>query len=349
MFFSKAGRRSLRPLEPITTQAPPSTPDNLQSTELYGQAVAYLKDYPAGSLMSDESRAVLYSLLRILRPTYIAEIGTFMAGTTEVLARACWENNWGIVYTTDPFGAKRCPGIIRRWPEDLRKYASYHPLTAADFFYYLDGRCISLDFTLIDGNHDYEFAMFDLLMTSRRCRANAVIVMDNAEQSGPFRASRDFLELNPLWREMGNAVAGHDPSVPFDAARASLPDTTFIILQGPPFQPVDRGPISWGQMKTKSTRVTGVNWPLAAQDCAGTLHYQVIFRAFRDGQAPVEVKTISKLRIDAHDAETREHRFPEPLQHPEGAHYTVEIDASWQADPGAPPLALTSSPEPIAG
>ena len=57
--------------------------------------------------------------------------------------------------------------------------------------------------------------------------------MDNAEQSGPFNAARTFLAANPLWRELGSAVASHDPSNPFNPERASLPGTTFIILQAP--------------------------------------------------------------------------------------------------------------------
>jgi hypothetical protein len=57
--------------------------------------------------------------------------------------------------------------------------------------------------------------------------------MDNVEQSGPFNAARTFLASNPLWRKLGSAVAGHDPSDPFNPERASLPETTFIILEAP--------------------------------------------------------------------------------------------------------------------
>lgn len=351
MFFSKDRRRDARPLSAVTTHAPEACVASLQSAPLYADAVSYFTKYPARSLMSDESRAVLYSLIRGRRPTYIAEIGTFYAGTTEVMARACWENNWGIVYTTDPFGADRCPRIIRAWPKDLRKYVSFHPLSSMDFFAYLDQRRVSLDMTLVDGNHDYEFALFDVQMAARRTRPSGIVVMDNAEQSGPFKAARDFLQLNPLWRELGTAIAAYDPAAPFDASRASLPDTSFIILQAPAFQPIGNGPHSWGQTPTGSSRVSGLAFTLAEQPTAGTLHYQVIFRAFfPDGTPPIEAKAIGKVRIDDVKSTLLAHRFDEALQLPPGGHqYTTDIDVSWRADAGAPPLGFAASPQPIEG
>jgi len=80
----------------------------------------YFANYPRQSLMSDHSRTVLFSLVQMHRPQVVVEIGTLYAGTTEVLARALWENGDGIIYTTDPFGAERCPDIIATWPVELR-------------------------------------------------------------------------------------------------------------------------------------------------------------------------------------------------------------------------------------
>ncbi len=289
----QTNKADLRPLSPVTTQSPPASLEALQSTAFYAEALAYLTDYPPRSLMSDNSRAVLFSLIRILRPTYIAEIGTLYAGTTEVLARACWENNWGIIYTADPFGGERCPPIIGRWPEDLKKYASFHPISSMDFFQYLDMRRISLDMTLVDGNHDYEYALFDLQMAARRTRPSGIIIMDNAEQSGPFQAARLFLTLNPHWRELGTAIPDHDPSNPFNTSRASLPETTFILLQAPLHLTLGEGPHSWGQASANGSRIDGLTFTLPQQVTSGSLHYQVIFRAFFTGGTPIEAKTIA--------------------------------------------------------
>lgn len=343
----KPGRSGPRPLAPVTTQPPAPGIAELQSSPAYADACTYFSDYPERSLMSDESRAVLYSLIRTLRPTYIAEIGTFQAGTTEVMARAAWENDWGIVYTTDPFGGERCPRIISKWPKELRKYASFHPLSSMDFFRYLDQRRVSLDLTLIDGDHDYEAALFDLQMAARRTRPSGIVVMDNAEQSGPFTAARTYLSLNPGWRELGRAVADHDPLNPFDACRASIPGTGFILLQAPSCLSVGEGPRSWGQVPMGTSRVRGLVFTLAG-GTAGTLHFQVICRAFfSDGAAPVETKAIGRVRIDSPGPAALAHRFDEPLELPAGALCTIETDLSWQADAGAPPLGLAKAPEPL--
>ena len=84
-----------------------------------------------------------------------------------------------------------------------------------------------------NGNHDFEYALFDLQMAAKLLRPGGVIVMDNAEQTGPYQASRTFLARHAAWRELGNAVASYDALNPFDATRASVPGTTFILLQAP--------------------------------------------------------------------------------------------------------------------
>jgi len=347
-FFKKRQTSDVRPVRALSKHPTPPPDAPLLSTPFYKDAFDFFRNYPERSLMSDESRAVLFTLIRSRRPTYIAEIGTLHAGTTEVMARACWENSGGMIYTADPFGAERCPPIIAGWPKDLQKWVSFHPLSSMDFLMYLMMRRISLDMTLVDGNHDYEFALFDLQMVARLTRPGGIIVMDNAEQSGPFNAARTFLSQNPLWRELGNAIAGYNPSDPFNANRASLPDTTFIILEAPSHPAVGEGPYSWGQTETPSSRMSGLRFALPKQKTAGTLHYHVVFRAFfDDNAAPIEAKTIGRVRIDATDATTVEHAFGQPLQLPKSDKYTVEIDLSWQADASAPPLELTRLPEPM--
>jgi hypothetical protein len=79
--------------------------------------------------MSDHSRAVLYSPVRMMRPQLVAEIGTLHAGTTEVLARALWENGGGVVHTADPYGGDRWPAVISQWPAELQ----FHAKSSMDF------------------------------------------------------------------------------------------------------------------------------------------------------------------------------------------------------------------------
>lgn len=320
----------------------------MSATAGYSKALSYFTTYPKRSFMSDHCRAVLFALVRSLRPKVVAEVGTLYAGTTEVLARALWENGEGALYTTDPFGADRCPNIIARWPQELQKLTQYHALNSMDFFLHLDQRRIALDLVLVDGNHDYEFALFDLLMAARLLRPGGIVVMDNAEQTGPFRASRVFLDANPAWRELGGAIASHHRSHPFDASRASLPGTSFILLRAPQCLPIGEGPHSWGQVKTTSSRLAGFSLDLPRQVTAGTLHYQAILRAFYDDGSIPEGKMVGRLRLDVEEPGTITHEFETPLQFADGFQYTVEIDLSWEPDRGSPLLALAAAPTPLA-
>src|SRR5258706_3140961 len=99
----------------------------MRKTAVYAKLQDYFRhNYPPRALMSEESRAILFTLIRMLRPKVVVEIGTLFAGTTEVMARALWENGEGVIHTTDPFGADRCPGIIAGWPKELRDITVYY-------------------------------------------------------------------------------------------------------------------------------------------------------------------------------------------------------------------------------
>jgi hypothetical protein len=347
-----APARDMRPLSPVATFAPMPIVDMI-ATPAYAQALSYFCDYPASSLMGDHSRALLFALIRMLRPQVVAEIGTLYAGTTEILARSLWENGGGLVYTTDPFGAERCPAIIGKWPSALRDITRFYPMTSMNFFLELERQKVAPGLILVDGNHDHAFALFDLLMAAKLVPARGHIVMDNSEQSGPFHAARTFLGSNPGWAELGNAVAAYDPSDPFKQPRSSVPSTSFLILQAPAHLCVGLGPHSWGQAATSTATMGGFSLDLPAQATAGTLHYQAILRLFAEGNRDVaELKSSGALRLQ-HDgpATTLEHRFKETLRSSmvEPEHFTFEIELSWQAGPGAPPLRLASIPALLPG
>ncbi len=322
------------------------------STATYSDILPYFANYPRQSLMSDHSRTVLFSLVQMHRPQVVVEIGTLYAGTTEVLARALWENGDGIIYTTDPFGAERCPDIIATWPVELREITRFYPLSSMDFFLELERQKVVLDMVLVDGNHDYEFALFDLLMAAKLLRPSGIVIMDNAEQSGPFHAARTFLGAHPAWIELGNAIAAYDPSAPFAQPRTSVPGTSFVVIQAPAHLSIGAGPHSWGQVRTNTRTLAGFSLGLPAQATAGTLHYQAILRVFAKGDRDVhELKSDGTIRLQQDGrADALEHRLKEPLRSdmPEPDHFTFEIELSWQPDAGASPLALTKIPTALA-
>jgi hypothetical protein len=183
-------------------------------------------------------------------------------------------------------------------------------------------------------------------MAAKLLRPGGIVVMDNAEQTGPFKASRVFLRESAAWRELGDAVASHDPANPFNAARASIAHTSFILLQAPDHIPVGAGMQAWGQISTKSPNFDGMRLELPAQTTAGRLHYQAIFRAFLDDGSIPELKRIGSVRIDIDGPAAIAHTFAEPMRFAPGAQYTTEIDLAWEANAGAPDLRLAAAPTP---
>lgn len=341
----------VRPLEPIATpMGEPKDIAQVMATPVYAEVVRYFSNYPGRSLMSDHSRAVLYSLVRLLRPNLVAEIGTLYAGTTEVFARALWQNGEGVVHSADPYGAERCSAVIAQWPAELQRHVQYHAKSSMDFFSRMVLESKKFGLLLIDGNHDYEYALFDLQMAARLVTPGGIVVMDNAEQTGPFRASRVFLDANPAWREIGSAIADYDPLKPFNRARASLPDTSFLLLQAPASLSIGAGPHSWGQDWITVPKVDGLHFDIVTP-CRGTLFYQVQLRGFANGNRWIsEDRLEGQLRLDVEQAgKQTELRFDRTMMVTAPTEYqdtlfTLELDLSWQADPGTPPLALARLP-----
>lgn len=294
-------------------------------------------NYPRLSFVSDVERAFLFCLVRAMKPQAVAEIGTGFCGTSEVIARALWENGSGLLHTTDPFGAERCPAILRQWPQPLQDTTRFHVKSSMDFFATLLDEKIMLDIAFIDGNHDFEYASFDIMMAARLLRPRGVLIIDNAEQSGPFYAAARFLRDNPDWTELGEAIAGFAPAAPFRAERSSVADGSFLLLQAPGYYPVGETPRSTGQLPVATARVDGMTVTLDAAATPGTVHFQTILRAFRNGNREVEeYKKVGTFGIDdAAPGHVIEYRFDEPLVSRLNERYgdcvhTVEIELVWQ-------------------
>ena len=77
-------RIDVRPLAPIATPTGRAADiAAVMASPEYAEIRTYFSLYPNRSFMSDHSRAVLYSLVRMMRPQLVAEIGTLHAGTTD--------------------------------------------------------------------------------------------------------------------------------------------------------------------------------------------------------------------------------------------------------------------------
>ena len=126
---------------------------------------------------------------------------------------------------------------------------------------------------------------------------------------------------------------------------SAVPD---VVLQLPHHVLIGLRPYSWNPMLLRTSSLEGFLLSLPAQVTSGTLSYQVVLRplATADAAEVPETRTLGSIRIDlTGPATTLMHKFDTPLRsdlpsRDDDADFTVEIDVSWNVDPGAPPLAV---------
>jgi predicted O-methyltransferase YrrM len=318
--------------------------DEWRHSDAYARVVAAYRNYPSRSLQSNEARALLHHLIVMQRPEQVLEIGTYQAGTTEVMARALWEVGQGRLDTIDPFGAERVPALIATLPAELQERIFFQPLTSAIYFDEAMNHGQRYDLVLIDGNHEFESALFDLLCTARLIRPGGFVVLDNIEQPGPRLATKLFLERNPEWIDVADAVKRMDPADPFAMPPSSFLHTKFYLLQAPPHHLVGQMPTSFGQAEVDLAVVDGIDLAIAAP-ARGTLHVQVYVRTFglvepeelvERRVVPLDVDGPQSLRIPF--AEALQTAHADPL-----LNRRVEIVLAFVADHK---LALSVPPQP---
>jgi predicted O-methyltransferase YrrM len=294
------------------------------------------------SLLSAVSQALLYSLIRNLRPTQVVEIGTYRGGTAEGMSRALQANGHGTLHTLSPYDAELFGPIFAQWPEPLRRHTRYHPVDSMMFFMQADDEGSRFDLVLVDGHHDYEFAAFDIQAAARRLVPGGFILIDNVSQAGPFRAAVEFLASHPGWRDCGLTSAPRDMTKAFDPARSRIPVTDFCILRAPSAYLVDKAPLSFGAVSWQDRPVVGLRLSLAKPRSPGTLHVQCILRGVSNTGVDEFIGSAS-CAIDG-SADRIDVAFGAPIA-ASGAftRYLVEPWLIWQGDA---PLSLSSLPVP---
>ena len=100
----------------------------------------YFADSPSATraLLTPKAQALLFAIIRNLRPEHVVEIGTYKGGTAEGMARAVQANGHGMVHTVSPFDVERFEPIAARWPAELRLHMRYHPIDSMAFFMVTD-------------------------------------------------------------------------------------------------------------------------------------------------------------------------------------------------------------------
>lgn len=173
-------------------------------------------EYPATTLRmaardgmiytAPDETGTLYTLIRHLKPKLCLEIGTFFAHTSQIMAEAIHESgSGGKLVTIDPFGAERVPQIIQTWPAELQALTEFRPWSSMQYFLDMETHAVPkgaespLSVVFVDGHHNFEYAIFDIVRSADHLTPGGVIVIDNLEQEGPKRAVAQFLQWNPAW------------------------------------------------------------------------------------------------------------------------------------------------------
>jgi hypothetical protein len=186
--------------------------------------------------LSARSRAFLAHLIALAKPQSVLEIGSYFAGSSEVLARALLAAGQGQLITIDPedHRAEICRDRIAEWPAEIRDLTAFIQITSKDLFDGLSANAnVRFGLSFIDGDHTYAAALTDLIGCARYADDDSVIVVDDFDQAQVNWAVRDFLRLHPGWRELGGAFDDNAGDDPFEGMRPSLPGLPFLILVGP--------------------------------------------------------------------------------------------------------------------
>jgi predicted O-methyltransferase YrrM len=311
------------------------------SSKEFETTTRFFSDNPAAqrSLVSGEAQALLYCIIRNLRPDHVFEIGSYKAGTTEALCRALQANGHGILHTVDPFRGDYVAATIAHWPTELLRHVSIHPLSSMDFYMEMERQTVRPGVVFVDGNHDYEFALFDIGRAARYMTPGGFIFVDNVAQPGPFFAARDFLSANPGWREVGGSTEGYDASRSFDRKRSAIPSTDFIVLRAPSAHIVSERPTTFGRTRWWSPTVKGIELQLGSPAATGLLDLQVVLRGF--GVQPVEMIGETSLRLQGSSGSVSV-----PLEITAQGQFTYFTVEPWLVWRGDQPLAITAPPKP---
>ena len=311
------------------------------SSKEFETTTRFFSDNPAAqrSLVSGEAQALLYCIIRNLRPDHVFEIGSYKAGTTEALCRALQANGHGILHTVDPFRGDYVAATIAHWPTELLRHVSIHPLSSMDFYMEMERQTVRPGVVFVDGNHDYEFALFDIGRAARYMTPGGFIFVDNVAQPGPFFAARDFLSANPGWREVGGSTEGYDASRSFDRKRSAIPSTDFIVLRAPSAHIVSDRPTTFGRTRWWSPTVKGIELQLGSPAATGLLDLQVVLRGF--GVQPVEMIGETSLRLQGSSGSVSV-----PLEITAQGQFTYFTVEPWLVWRGDQPLAITAPPKP---
>jgi len=307
-------------------------------SEEYKQSIEYFAEQRSASLLSPDAQALLYQAVFLTQPNNVIEIGAFHGGTTKALALACamFRHHAGVVYAVEPFVSDKVKEARSEWPSALQRHSSIHPVNSMTFAQ--EHSNLRAGVILVDGNHDYEYALFDLIFSARSLVPGGFIFVDNISQPGPFLAAQDFLKLYPEFLVCGQPL-NVDTVRSYDRDRCSIRNTDFLILRPAPFVTLGEKPRSFGERRHPTPSLRGATIDIIK--CGdGTLYIEGILRAFQ-GPEQVELVTSAEKDLNGNVGEIFVEMPPVTLDG-EFARISSEIWITWR---GNGPLLLQRPPE----
>jgi predicted O-methyltransferase YrrM len=319
-------------------------PAILQSPE-FAETKRFFATSPSAARcpLSDVAQALLYSVVRNARPHHVVEIGTCRGGTTEGLARALQSNGFGTLHTGSPYDAARFLPLYHRWPEGLRRNVRYYQVDSMALFTRLDRQKIRPEIVFIDGNHDFEFASFDLQAAARRVKRSGFIFVNSIAQAGPYFAAMDFLATHPGWHSCGGGPLSRIGTRAFDRTGTAVENTDLFVLRAPSEYLVGTRPDTFGEMEWPSPAVNGVKVSIGGGAKAGTLAVQCVLRSSTETKVAEAIGDATKV-IDGRAGDV-EIAFDRPVTADLGFdRHRVELWLAWLGDDS---LSLKAVPQPF--
>ena len=304
-------------------------------------AQEYFTDYPPTSLLYNGgvARAFIYLLIRSMSLKSLLEIGTFQAGTTEVIARALWANGIGHVDTVDPSGYPQITAALAEWAPELRALCSWHNQNSMAFFHaaqYLPNR---YDLIFIDGDHEHFAALYDIQRSAALLNHGGFLLIDNAELPSVRVAALQFLSDNDGWELLGPREARtQNPIQSMANLVMSIPETGFWLMRAPSSFTIDTRPTCISLAPFDGTVVRGLQMRLApgtTLPAHGAISYRTSLQAigsFDKGLNPIEVVSCATTDISALEraGDLVTLRFERPIDylasHPRASEYTVLVE-----------------------
>jgi predicted O-methyltransferase YrrM len=248
-------------------------------------------------LVSAYTQALLYVLVRNLQPDNVVEIGTYRLSTSKVICRALHANGRGMLHTVDPNDGDAIVALIRRWPIKLRERLCFYPMSSMEFFAQAVQRQLVSSLVFVDGNHDYEYALFDIQSAARIVSPGGFIAVDNISQGSPLYAARDFIRERSGCAECGHALGSSPLNRAFDPDRSTIANTDLCVIRAPSRYIVGPRLETSGAQWVNSAKIEGTELSIA-RPASGTLHAQYVVRIIK----PQTTETTAETSIELDDA-----------------------------------------------